>query len=137
MAVNGSTILLAVETSPTVFDVIPCQTSGEYSLSVDTLDTSCKDSADSQNQPGNRERTLSVETLPTAWPELSLSPTGVEQVIRDAAENGQQVTGQVLASGTPAEEFTATITSYSLSAGREESVTNSIELMVSGPMVPV
>lgn len=138
MAINGSVILLSVETTPPgTFTVIPCQTSGEYALSVATADTSCKDSADDTNLPAARSRTISIETMPTAWPELSLSPTGVEQIVRDAAESGTQVVGQILVSGIAVEEFTATITDYSLSAPREESVTLSIELQISGAMTPV
>jgi len=139
MAINGSSVLISVLTStgPDVFSVIPCQVSGEYSLSVEAMDTSCKDSPDAQNLPGSRERTISVETMPSAWPELNISPAGVEQIIRDAAETGTQVDGRIVVGGAAVEEFTATITSYSLSAGREEAVTLSMELQISGALAPV
>lgn len=140
MSLNGSAVILAVNTgtaeAPT-FTVIPCQTSGDYSLSVAARDTSCKDSPDETNAPGSRSRTLSVESFPTQWPELVADPVGVEQKLRHAAETGLQVLGRIVVAGDAREEFTATITGYNLSAGREDTTTLSMDLQVSGAMTPV
>ena len=138
MAVNGSTVLLSVlTTAPSTYTVIPCQLTADYNLSVATRDTSCKDSADETNAPGSRSRTMSVETLPTAWPLLSDTPAGAEQIIRDLAETGEQVTGRIVVGGTDAEEFTATITTLSISAPREDNMTMSLDLAISGALTPV
>lgn len=140
MAVNGSVVLISLNTgtveSPT-FTVIPCQTSGEYSLSVETRDTSCKDSADNSNAPGARSRSLSVETIPGAWPELKVSPSTAEEKLRKYAETGVQIQGRIVVGGTALEEFTGTITSYSLSAPREDNLTASLDIEISGGMTPV
>lgn len=139
MAKNGSAILIAVNTgtegSPT-YTAIPCQTSAEYALSVDAIDTSCKDSADETNIAGSRSRSISAETNVSDWPEFALSPTGAEQIVRNAAETGAQVQGAVVVDGDPAETFTATITSLSVSAPREDTTTMSLELQISGGMTP-
>lgn len=133
-SVNGSAVLLSVLTStgPDVYTVIPCQTSAEYNLSVETRDTSCKDSADDTNSPGRRSRTMSVETMPTAFPALSLTPSGVEAILREAAETGDQVTVRINVSGTAKETYTATITSLGMSFPREDTTTMSIDLAISG-----
>lgn len=140
MAVNGSSVLISINTGTTespTYTVIPCQVTGEYSLSIETRDTSCKDSADNSNAPGSRSRSISVETLPGAWPELVESPAGAEQILRKYAETGVQVQGRIVVEAEAVEEFTATITSYSLSAPREDNLTASIELEISGGMTPV
>lgn len=140
MSLNGSAVLLSMNTGTDEapeFTVIPCQTTGDYDLSVETRDTSCKDSADEQVEPGSRSRSISVEILPNAWPELVESPSTANEKLRHAAETGLKITGRIVVSGVAKEEFDAVITSFSLSAGREESVTNSIELQVSGGMRPV
>lgn len=140
MAINGSSVLLSINTatdeSPT-FTVVPCQVTADYQLSVATRDTSCKSSADDTNAPGARSRTMSVETLPTAWMLLSDTPVGAEQVLRHAAETGVQITGRVVVAGSAVEEFTATISGLSVSAPREDNFTASIDLAISGPMTPV
>lgn len=140
MALNGSNVLISVLTDddPTdVYTVIPCQTSGEYSLSVGMMDTSCKDTEDAQNEPAIRSRSISVETIPGAWPTLTDTPTTAEQILRNAAETGSQVQGRILAEGTAVESFTGTITSYSLSAPQQDATTCSIEIEISGAMVPI
>lgn len=139
MAKNGSAILLAVNTGTDqtpVFSAIPCQTSAEYTLSVDAIDTSCKDSPDNTNIPGARDRTISVESNPTDWPEFAVSPSGSEEVLRAAAEAGEQIRGCIVVDGDNLEEFVATITGFSVSAPREDKVTMSIDLQLSGGLTP-
>lgn len=140
MAINASSVLLSLNTgtegSPT-YTVIPCQTSADYSLSVATRDTSCKDSADDKNAPAARSRTMSVETLPTAWMTLADTPSGAEQVLRHAAETGEQIKGRIVVGGDAVEEFDATITGLSISLPREDNMTASIDLAISGAMTPV
>jgi predicted secreted protein len=140
MAVNGSAVLIAVNIgtneSPD-FEIIPCQTSGEYDLSRETVDTSCKDSPDNTNIPGAADRTVSVESNISAWPELVANPANAEMYLRKAAETGTQVKGAIVVSGTRLEEFTATITSLQISADRESPTTMSIELAISGALTPV
>ncbi|MDZ7732198.1 MAG: hypothetical protein U5R31_03020 [Acidimicrobiia bacterium] len=105
MAINGSSVLLSINTgtdeSPT-YTVIPCQITADYSLSVSTRDTSCKESADDTNAPGSRSRTMSVETLPTAWPLLADTPSGAEQILRSKAETGEQIDGRIVVSSRSA-----------------------------------
>lgn len=140
MSLNGSAVLLSINTgtteSPTM-SVIPCQVTGDYSLSVATRNTSCKGSADETNAPGSRSRSISLETIPTGWMTLADTPAGAEQVLRHSAETGVQVTGQVVVSGVAVEEFTATIEGMTLSAPREDNFTASFDLAISGAMRPV
>lgn len=139
MGMNGSKILIAVNTasegSPN-YTAIPCQTSGEYALAVDTIDTSCKDSADDTNLPGARSRTVSVETRLAAWPDIVASPSGAAQVVRKAAETGEQVQGAIVVDAATVETFTATITSLTISAPREDDTTLSMDLAISGATSP-
>lgn len=136
MPMNGSTVLLAVDTG-SEFEIIPCQANGEYALSADTFDTSCKDTGDATNLPGRRSRTMSVEANPAEWPDLVANPTTVEQVLRKAAETGLQVDFQVFVGGTATEEGTASITSLSITFPDQDKVTMSIEMAISGGMTPV
>lgn len=140
MPMNGSEVLVAVNTgtdeSPE-WEVIPCQASGEYTLEADTFDTSCKDTGDATNLPGRRSRTMSVEANPGAWPELKTSPTEVTEIVRKAAETGQQIQVAIVVSGTELEQGTATITSYSMAFPDQDKVTLSLELAISGGMTPI
>lgn len=137
MAFNGSTVLIAVDAVGGSPVVIPCQTEANYALSVSPIDTSCKDSADGTNIPGRRERTISVVYNPAAWPTFDLTPTGVEAVVRHAAETGLQVIGQILVAAIARETFTATVTSYEVDAPDQDKATVSIELAITGAMTPV
>lgn len=137
---NGSAVLIAINKGTTEspdFEVVPCQTSGEYSLTVATRDTSCKDSADNSNLPAARDRSLSCEILVDAWPLLQENPTTAAGLLRKCAETGVQVEVQIQVSGTGMEQGVATITSYSLALPREDNVSNSLELQLSGGLTPV
>lgn len=140
MPMNGSIVMIAIDTSATAtpdYEIIPCQMTGEYTLEAETFDTSCKDTGDATNLPGRRSRTMSVESNPAAWPEIVTSPTTVDQILRKAAETGQQVGVAILVSATELEEGTATITSYSVSFPDQDKVSIAIELAVSGAMTPI
>jgi len=133
---NGSTVLISVDDG-SGFEIVPCQMNGEYALSADTFDTSCKDTGDATNLPGRRSRTISLEANPAEWPDLVASPTEVTEVIRKAAETGLQIDGQIVVGGTAKEEFTGSITNLSITFPDQDKVTLSLEVAISGGMTPV
>lgn len=140
MAVSGSTILIAVNTgteATPVWTVVPCQQSASYSVSNSPSEYTCKDTDDTQYISGTRTRSLSVEAYPTAYPELNTTPSGVEQIIRSAAETGTEVQGQIQSGGTGVENFEAIIASYEISTPVGEPMSVSMELTISGALTPV
>jgi predicted secreted protein len=134
---NGSALFLYVNvgTSETPdWEAVPCQTSLEYSLSVDAIDTSCKDSGDATNIPGRRERSISAESRLDDWPEIVSSPTTALQGLRKAAETGLQIPVAIYKAAAEEEAGLATITGLTVSAPDQDATTLSIELAISGAL---
>lgn len=122
---NGTAVLILVETSPAVFTIVGSQKDATISETNDYLDMSSKVSRAQVGQAGRYSSRVQCEHL--------LVPGATElSVLRDAVRNGTNIKVRRSESGTQVEEATCVPTERSVAFPDQAPATVSLTFVTSG-----